>query len=78
VSALATGFDNAGEQGEGAQPGVAARAHHDAARDDPMAQGALGLVVGERPLGMLQHPKDGLLVVPELHGQGARLGVMVP
>ena len=59
-------------------PSLVARAHHDAPRDHPMAQCPLGVVVGERPLGILQHPEDGLPVTPQFHSQGARLGMPVP
>ncbi len=45
MAALATGVDDAGEQGEGARPGLAARSHHDPSRDQPIAQRALGLVI---------------------------------
>lgn len=57
-AALAAGLDNAGEQGEGTGALGGARAHADATGDDPVAQGALSLVVAQRQLGMVEHHQD--------------------
>jgi hypothetical protein len=47
----------------------------DGAGDDPMAQGALGQVVGQRQVRIVQHPEDRLPVVEQLDGERAGLFV---
>ena len=57
---FAAGFDHADQQGQCAASLLRARTLRDAPQDDPMAQGALGLVVGQRQIRMRQDDPDRL------------------
>jgi hypothetical protein len=78
VLALSTGVDDTGQQGEDVGTDGGARAMADTAGDDPMAQGLLGGVVGQRLLGVLAHAEHGVPVVEERDRQGLGLVMAMP
>lgn len=76
MTPLAAGIDNAGEQGNppGADRGTGSRT--ELAQDDPVTQGALGGIVGQRPVRVLQHLEDRLPIVEQLDRQGVSFAVI--
>ena len=74
---LAAGVDDAGEQGENPRADWGAGAQTELAQDDPVPQGAFGVVVSQRQPGMTQDLEDDRPVVEQLHRQGVGFGVGV-
>ena len=68
-------LDHAGQQGVGAAALRTPRAVRDAAENHPMAQGAFGLVVGQRQTGVGQDDPNRPPVVEKFARQGSGLPV---
>lgn len=72
------GVDDTGQQGEVTRPPGRASAVADLPQDQPMPQGAFGLVVGQRPKQVREDGEDRLPVVQKLDRERMRLGMWMP
>ena len=70
-TASTTGFDHAGQGGESAGTFRRAGTVTDPAGNDPVAQSALGLVVGQRQRRVIEHRPKGVAIVEQLARQRA-------
>ncbi|MBL8408638.1 MAG: ISAzo13 family transposase [Candidatus Accumulibacter sp.] len=76
-AATAAGFDDAGQESEGARALFGASTVADIARNDPVAQRLFGGVVGERQVGVADRAQDHLPVVEEFAHDAAQPLVVI-